>query len=239
MKRLLIVALFLMLAIGMVSAQAAIGDTDPTAMGLDTAQQALKEVSVEKFEHEGFWFSTMSSDEGYTSSRLFNGGPAAKEPIEDEEGMNIPDDKVFGVRVDFLRRGHNSFTIKPVRPIPIEGVTKTVSIWVAGRNFNHELKLIVQDFFGRHFEVYMGRLNFQGWKKLMATIPPQTPDGHGVIQRSFHYNNQMGIKIVGLKIECNPLESYGSYYIYFDDMRAFTDLFAEENRDADDMMDGW
>ncbi|MDR2259242.1 MAG: flagellar filament protein FlaA, partial [Treponema sp.] len=29
------------------------------------------------------------------------------------------------------------------------------------------------------------------------------------------------------------------YYIYFDDLRAVTDLFAEDNRDADDMSDAW
>jgi hypothetical protein len=35
------------------------------------------------------------------------------------------------------------------------------------------------------------------------------------------------------------MEAFGSYYIYFDDLRAVTDLFAENNRDADDMTDGW
>jgi hypothetical protein len=35
------------------------------------------------------------------------------------------------------------------------------------------------------------------------------------------------------------METYGSYYIYFDDLRAVTDLFAENNRDVDDMADAW
>jgi hypothetical protein len=35
------------------------------------------------------------------------------------------------------------------------------------------------------------------------------------------------------------MESYGSYYVYFDDLRATTDLFAESYRDKDDMPDGW
>jgi hypothetical protein len=240
MKRFLFIALFLIIAAGMVCAQNAVGDPDPYDIEIDTAQQQLKEVSVEKFEHEGFWLAHMSSDEGYVASRLFPGGPSAKEPIPDEEKMNIPDNNVLGTRVDFLRRGYNSFYVRPIRPIPIEGITKTVSVWVAGRNFNHDLVLLVQDYFGRNYEIYMGRLNFQGWKKITVAIPPQSTDGvNGVVQRSYHYNNQMGIKIMGFRIDCDPMEAYGNYYVYFDDLRAITDLFAENNRDPDDMNDGW
>jgi hypothetical protein len=73
-----------------------------------------------------------------------------------------------------------------------------------------------------------------------VAIPPQSFDGvNGVVQRSYHYNNQMGIKITGFRIDCDPLEAFGSYYIYFDDLRAVTDLFAENDRDPDDMSDGW
>jgi hypothetical protein len=239
MKRFIIVALLLVVAICVVYAQE-IGDPEPAMIGIESAQQQLKEVSVDKFERDGFWRSFMSTDEGYPTSRLFNGGPAGKEAIPDEEGLNIPDQYVLGTRVDFLRRGHNSFTIKPIRPIPIEGITKTVSMWIVGRNFNHEIYLLIQDFFGRDYEIYMGKLNFQGWKKLTVAIPPQSTDGiNGVVQRSYHYNNQMGIKITGFRIQCDPMEAYGSYYIYFDDLRAVTDLFAENNRGADNMADGW
>jgi hypothetical protein len=35
------------------------------------------------------------------------------------------------------------------------------------------------------------------------------------------------------------MEAQGAYYIYLDDLRAVTDLFAENNRDPDDMSDGW
>jgi hypothetical protein len=239
MKRLTIIALFLLVS-GLLFAQAAVGDPDPQMIGIDEAQQELKEVSVDKFEHEGFWRSTMSSDEGYVTSRLFAGGPRDKEAIPEEEGLNIPDRYVLGTRVDFLRRGHNSFSVYPIRPIPIEGITKTVSMWIVGRNFNHEIKLLIQDFFGRKYELYMGKLNFQGWKKLTVAIPPQAEDGvNGVVQRNYHYNNQMGIRIIGFRIDCDLVETYGSYYVYFDDLRAVTDLFAENNRDEDDMADAW
>jgi hypothetical protein len=247
MKKLLVIAVFL-LAAGFIFAQQdrAIGEPDPERIGVESAQQQLKEVSVDKFEHDGFWRSKMSGDEGYVTTRLFGGdrdnpaGPKSKEPIASEEGLNIPDYHVLGTRVDFLRRGHNSFIIYPTRPIPIEGITKTVSVWVAGRNYNHELNLMIQDFFGRNYEFYMGKLNFIGWQKLTVAIPPQAEDGFtGVIQRNYHFNNQMGIKIMGFRIGCDMEETYGTYYIYLDDLRAVTDLFSENNRDIDDMVDGW
>jgi hypothetical protein len=49
----------------------------------------------------------------------------------------------------------------------------------------------------------------------------------------------MGIKIVGFRVDVDPAEALGSYYLYLDDLRATTDLFAENNRDADDMDDSW
>jgi hypothetical protein len=244
MKKLTLIVVILFVAGSVFSQQRPgaeeVGTPNAEMLGIDAAQQELKEVSVDRFEYDGFWRSTMSSDDGYTLTRLFLGGPAAKQDIPDEEGMNIPDQQVLGTRVDFLRRGYSSFRIYPIRPIPIEGITKTVSVWVVGRNFNHELYLLIQDYFGRDYELYVGRLNFQGWKRMTVAIPPQSDDGmSGVVQRNYHYNNQMGIKITGFRIDCDPMEAYGSYYVYFDDLRAVTDLFAEHYRDADDMADGW
>ena len=241
MKRILILALIFSVVAGVFAQQAPeIGAPDMERLGIDAAQQYLKEVSVEKFERDGYWKSTMSSDDGYTTTRLFAGSPLGKQVVPEEDGLNIQDKYVLGTRVDFIHRGYTSFTLYPMRPIPIEGITKTVSVWAVGRNYNHELVLLLEDFFGRPFELYMGKLNFQGWKKLTVAIPPQAEDGvNGIVQRNYHYNNQMGIKITGFRIDVNPWEAYGSYYVYLDDLRAVTDLFAENNRDADDMPDGW
>ena len=235
-----IFAVILLASTALLFAQTEVGTPNPEKVGVESAQQKLKEVSVDKFEQAGFWISKMSSDEGFTTTRLFEGSPAGKQPIPEEKNLNIPDKYVLGTRVDFLRRGYNTFTLLPLRPIPIEGITKTISVWVVGRNYNHTLKILIQDFFGREYELYMGKLNFQGWKKLTVAIPPQAPDGrNGIVQRDYHYNSKMGIKVTGFKVECDPMESYGSYYLYLDDLRAVTDLFAEENRDPDDMVDSW
>jgi hypothetical protein len=241
MKRFILISLLLTGAALLFAQQGAeVGTPNAERIGIDSAQQLLKEVSVDKFEHDGYWRSSMSPDDGHITTRLFSGSPAGKTPLPEEEGMNIPDRYVLGTKVEFIHRGHTSFTMYPIRPIPIEGITKTVSVWVVGRNYNHELKLLLQDFFGRYYELYVGRLNFQGWKRLTVAVPPQAEDGfNGIVQRNYHYNNQLGLQIIGFRVDCDPMEAYGTYYIYLDDLRAVTDLFAEDNRDADDISDAW
>ncbi|AEE16380.1 flagellar filament outer layer protein FlaA [Treponema brennaborense] len=214
-------------------------DPDASVIGADSAKQALREVSVDLFEREGSWNARISSDNGVISGRLFEGSPAAKEPLAGSENENITDEKVLGVKVEFFRRGINSFYITAARPVPIEGVTKTVSVWVAGRNQGHSLYLLVQDYFGNNFELYMGSLAFSGWKKMTVAVPP-SPDGeHGIVQQSAYYGDRPGLRIVGFRIDCDPMLARGAYYMYFDDLRAVTDLYDMENRDEDDMVDNW
>jgi len=210
--------------------EAATGANNTSELGLDTGQQELREISVEKFEMEGSWYGAISQDSGYISARLFEGSPDAKEPIgEDQE----PDKYVLGARVSFLKRGHTHFTLYPVRPIAVEGIVKSFSIWVVGRNFDHELKILFQDYYGKPYELSMGRLNHTGWKQFTVTVPPD------IAQDNYHSYNERGLTVTGLRVVVDPEEASGTYYVYFDDLRAVTDLFSEDNRDADDMRDGW
>ena len=238
MKR-VIAVLMVLATFGMVFAQqgTSLTDPDPTIIGADSAKQALREVSVDLFEREGSWNARISSDNGVISSRLFDGSPASKEPMAENEG--VTDERVLGVKVEFFRRGINSFYVTAARPIPIEGITKTVSVWVTGRNQGHNLYLLVQDYFGNNFEIYMGSLAFSGWKKMTAAVPP-SPDGErGIVQQSAYYGARPGLRIIGFRIDCDPLLARGSYSLYFDDLRAVTDLYDMENRNEDDMIDNW
>ena len=181
----------------------------------------------------------MSSDEGVIQGRLFDGAPKQKKAIPEEENLNLPDSKVYGTKVSFYRRGYNSFEVRAVKPIPVEGITKTVSVWVVGRSYPHVLKLLLEDYMGQQFELYVGKLNHAGWKLMTVAVPPQNAAGTGIVQKDYHYGTSMGLKIVGFRIECNPWEAYGNYYIYFDDLRAVTDLYEIDLRDDDDMKDSW
>jgi len=240
MKKLLAFGVVAVLAAGVVFAQtSSLQDPNPETVGADSAMASLREVSVDKFEREGSWTVHMSPDYGVITGRLFEGNPAMKEPLKADEGKENEDTQVLGVRVDFFRRGINSFTIKSGRPLPIEGTVKTISMWVCGRNQSHDIYVLVQDYFGSNFELYLGNLGFSGWKKLTCVVPP-SPDGeHGIVQSSAYYGDKPGLKIVGFRVDCNPMQARGTYYMYLDDLRAVTDLYDMENHDEDDMLDNW
>lgn len=215
-----------------------LGATDLSMVGAETAKQSLTEVSVDLFEREASWSANIASDDGITTIRLHPGSAAGKDPLP-AASENSEDTRALGVKVNFFKRGRNPIFVKAVRPIAVEGTVKTVSCWVAGRNFGHKLSLVIQDIRGKTFEISMGKLNFSGWRKLTATIPA-SPDGKtGVVQSNSHYPDRSGIRIVGFRIVCDPEDAFGTYYIYFDDMRAVTDVFEFESRDPSDMVDSW
>lgn len=230
MKRILTIAI-LFLSGALLFAQ----EDQPQDLGRDTAQQQLQEVSIDKFEDPGFWRVYMPIDQGIIESRRFEGSPLRKEPLPEEEDLGIasPDDYVLGVKASFFRRGNAELYIQPIRPLQVPGITKTISMWVVGRNFNHRLNIVVADYFGNVNILDMGKLNFSGWKRVTVAVPPT------IVQRDFHYNDRMGLQIMGFIIEPDLMETYGTYYVYFDDLRVYTDLFAEESRDPDDMVDSW
>ena len=238
MKTRLTVVLLLLSALASAPAfaqAAAAGGVNAADIGKDQAQQLLKEVSVDKLEDAAFWYAAMPLDMGIATAKRLTGSPAGKTPIADEVALGIKeaDSYVLGAKVAFFRRGDSYFSVHPQNPIPIEGIVKTVSVWVVGRNYNHTLKLMFNDYRGNAQELSFGTLNFIGWKKLTVAIPPS------ILQTEFHYTYRSGIEITGLKVEFDPQDAFGTYYVYFDDMRAVTDLFGESKRDADDMSDGW
>lgn len=218
------------------------GNPDPSLIGTDTAQQRLKEISVTKFEDAGFWYGAIAGDFGVIQARSFPGGPLDKEAIEDEVQAGIVqvdgdgvitkgDNNVLGVKVSFYKRGVVDFAIRPIRPIPVPGISKTLSVWVAGRESKHRLEILISDPYGNIAKIDMGRLDFPGWQQLTVAVP------QSLRQRDTHYSYMGGISIRGFNVSCELDETYGHFFIYLDDLRAVTDLFEEELRDVDDMLD--
>lgn len=237
MKKFLLSVLVAAVACAVFAQNSLVEEPNPETVGNDSAMQALREISLDKFERDGSWFVHMSPDYGVIAARNFEGSPAMKEPLKGEE--EVEDTQVLGVKVEFFRRGVNSFYINAQRPIAIEGVTKTVSVWVCGRNQGHDMFLLVEDYFGRNYELYMGNLGFSGWKKLTCVVPPSPDSEHGIVQRSAYYGNKPGLRVIGFRVDCNPMLARGTYYMYLDDLRCVTDLYDLENQDIDDMSDAW
>lgn len=234
MKRLFVIAVVALFTGGVLVGQQA----EPAAenIGTDTAQQALQEVSISRFEDPGFWNVFVPGDKGVIQHRRLEGAPMDKEaiPEEAEAGIETEDRYVLGVKTEFFPpRSQTNIVVEPTRPIPVPGIVKTLSVWVVGRNFQHRLSVLLRDIDGDLVILDMGQLNFSGWKKMTVAVPPT------VRQQDVHYPHLSGIEITGFLITPNLLEAYGSYYVYFDGLRVTTDLFLEESRDPDDMADGW
>jgi len=247
MKRItILIILILALGVSLLYSQdtTPVGEADADRIGVDSAQQMIESVTVTTFEDAGFWKATIALDQGIIIIRTRTGNPQEKETIDAErleKEVKIQESTmedvlgkyVLGTKVIFYKRSSNAFTIEPVKPLPIPGITKTISVWVVGRNYNHVLKIMVADYFGKRMELTLGKLNFPGWKRLTVAIPPS------ILQTDYHFTTKEGIKFLGFKIECDIDEAFGTYYIYFDDLSAKTDLFSEISRDVDDIADGW
>jgi hypothetical protein len=216
-------------------AQASIADSDPNMYEQDTGVQTLDDTAIDLFEREGAWTASISPDDGFITSTSFEGGPNAKAPPPEVGDQPAPTDtKILGVKVEFYHRGVNSFYVRPLRPLPVKGTAKTVSVWVAGRNLPHKLVLVVQDYNGRTFDLPMGTLDFSGWKRLSVVIPP-SPDGIiGIVQSNPYYGERPGIRIAGFRVDCDPATARGTYYIYFDGLTTVADQYNYDSRDTDD-----
>ncbi len=215
-------------------------DIDPALVDQGNFAPNLQEISIDKFEDAGFWRTLISIDDGVIQHRSLRGTPDAKDPLILETALapqSSADDYVLGVRTDFFRRTYSTLSLVPARPIPIPGIASSLSIWVAGRNIPYELKILLRDSIGQISVLSFGKLQFLGWKKLETIIPPDIQDvrytglGRGL-------DSNTGLEVIGLQIESSLMETYGRYYVYFDDLRAVTDLTVL-SRDPDDMIDNW
>jgi len=218
------------------------GEPEEETIGRDVAEQMIKSVTIDKMEDAGFWYASIAQDQGLIRIQTRNGDPVEKAKkdetrLKEEEQRGGIGEYVLGVKVKFYRRQANVFLIKPVKPLSIPGTAKSISVWVVGRNYNHVLKIMIADYYGRPREITVGKLNFSGWEKLTVAIPPR------IIQSDYHFMEKEGIKFLGFKIECDLNEAFGTYYIYFDDLSAKTDLFTQASREkiqgGYDMDDGW
>ncbi len=235
MKRIFIAFFITIELIVQLAAQDDPAAPQPEFTGVQSAQQELKEISLSKFEDDGFWIGYIPRDDGFISLRRFTGSPAEKRELEAETVAGIEEEDIYtlGVKVTHIRRSVTYYSVRPIRPIPVPGIAKVLSIWVVGRNVRHRVFMIINDHFGNRAKIYLGQLTHTGWAELRATIPPN------IRQVDPRYNNKQGIQITEILVEPDPIETYGNYYFYFDDLRVVTDLFSENARDPDDMLDQW
>jgi len=232
-------------------------DNDPKG----TADEQLVTFILDDFEKAASWIPEMPRDQGVIFSMQRPGTPQAVsnmlKQITDQNqnylkgladqgkqnsenplvGFPYNQNKfVLGVRVEFMKRGYNWFTVRPPLPIKVPGVCKSLSVYVAGRGYNHSLWVMIRDYEGnKRFLSAMRPLNHKGWRRVLFPIKPN------IVQEDYKVTDpkKIGITFDGFLINCDPMESQGKYYIYFDFLTAQVDLYFDSNGDKDDMRDFW
>jgi TonB family protein len=180
---------------------------------------SLRVEEISDLDMEGDWSCRVDSGEALATLRHF--------PEPNREGE--PRRQALGIKVEFLSRAKSSAYILASRPIALSPRCVMLSVRALGRNCPHELSLVVLDYYGRSYELSLGRLDFTGWKRMTAYVPRFDPaTGMGIAQDDGHYERPAGMRIVGLRLDFDPEESRGSYYAYFDGLEATIEGAGEE-----------
>ena len=108
-------------------------ESDPSA--ITTANSQITEVRLDGFEDASFWKVAMPLEQGVISRQSRVGRPSdisSDAWNERDERYGIPNvyakEKVLGVKVEYMKRGHHWFSLKPQKPIMIEGILNFLAI---------------------------------------------------------------------------------------------------------------
>ena len=180
--------------------------------------EAMTNYLIDDFEFANTWQASMPRDYGVVSIIRREGGPA---DVVAEGAEN--NQYILGAKVEYFRTGYPWFSVTPPRPIKIPGYTKELSVW----------GFYIYDVNGKPQSVGNEALNFMGWKNITVQVPAN------VRQEEFRGQVEQGISFMGIHVKVDPRDSYGKYYIYFDQLMAKTDMYLETYREEDDPLDTW
>jgi len=190
------------------------------------ATELVQTVLVDDFETAGEWAAFMPRDFGFATAMRREGAP--RDLASDRNKY------VLGVKIEFMKRDWAWATVVPARPVKIKGITKTVSVWVVGRNYKHILSLMLKDYLDRMRFIRAEKLIWIGWKQVNINIPDT------IDQENYKISEDRGITFVGFRLDFDPDDILGRpFYTYFDYLTADVDLFAETKQNPDDMLDHW
>jgi len=157
---------------------------------------------------------------------------------------------VLGVRIHFPDFAINSFAvIKPPFTIPAYatlagdqnakvggqfdgfgvlknvGVIKAIQVNVLGRNFNHSLSLLLENENGDTQEIFMGYLNFDGWKSLTWSNPNYQTEvrNRDIKVLPLYPHSQPFIKLKGIVIHRDGYAEGGDVVTYIKDINVIYD----------------
>jgi hypothetical protein len=118
------------------------------------------------------------------------------------------------------------------------GTIKTVAVNVKGLNFPHGLSLVLKDADGNEKVIFMGYLNFDGWKELRWDNPAYVNDVRNRELRIFplYPKSVPFVKFDGFVITRDAASEGGDFVAYFKDVKVLYDK-AVLNADEIDIND--
>jgi len=127
----------------------------------------------------------------------------------------------LGVKVVFPRMAATSVFLKPDKPYQLNGYCKKISLWLLGRGRDVDFELVIKDYLGRLYYLYVTKLNYLGWRYFEINIPAEVP------QNFNEYPQRETISIEGFLITNHPKkytgEVYKPFYLYIDELEVLLD----------------
>jgi hypothetical protein len=117
------------------------------------------------------------------------------------------------------------------------GVIKSISVMVKGLNFPHGLSVVLKDADGNDQTMFMGYLNFDGWKEIRWDNPAYVQDVRNRELRVFplYPKTTPMVKFDGFVVTRDAAHEGGDFVCYVKDVRILYDkAVLEAGRDIDD-----
>lgn len=215
---------------------------DVSRIGTDQNSSEVKTFLLDQFNIETAWEAIIYPDTAVASLKYME---RPDKPESDGEKLYVTGEAataeersvVLGAKLHFIRRAYGEeLYLKRRAPIPLDGITKAFSLWVCGRGMTHELYIRVKSATGMIADIPFEnpKLNFVGWKQLIAYVPPT------VAQEDVMTPDKPGFTVLGLVLKLNATEMSHDYYIYFDDLEAYTDVIHQSQyNEIENISDEW
>lgn len=214
----------------------------------DEINQNIETVIIDDFDNattlkganrQWFWYVRGSKFiiEDSLEWKLVRGYPDTLYSKKQAEGKDL---HILGIKASFDRKGYNYLEVIPVtkdkngkivaKPIELPGMVKSIDLWVWGANFNYYIEVFLLDSRGINHRLFLGDLNFEGWKNLSVNIPSYIPQSRRYIPK------REALYLTKIVIWTRPNERVNDFYVYFDNLKVNTDTFISKF-DGDELAD--
>jgi hypothetical protein len=181
----------------------------PTDVEPEGSPVPLVSLSYDAFGRREAWVGAMSSDDGHVL--ILDDGEAARAS------------GTLAIRVDFQRRSNSVAYVRLADPILVPGSCESISVEAFGGPNLDELVAVVADYYGRTFELAMGKIPNGAWAGMKAALIGAGAGQYGrIVQDDTHLLRPQGLLLLGFGVRFLAQDIEGSYEARFRNLAAET-----------------